>query len=198
MSRRWLAIIMAIVAFGLIGPLAFISQEDAQSNTTSPAATPTPAAQPVVLGQVLEYTADVEAEIAAVQPVLVAVLYANLTKSEMNATLSGLANATLYTLEGSNPYTASLILENATLVPATLGQLAAQNITIIQYALPAEIILPESFIAYRNGIGTTMSLGANDQLSALVSGRTLSGKANFTLEITKSGNTKKIVAFEKA
>ncbi len=148
-SRNALIVVLVIVTLGLIGPISFIAQNAAKNDTLPTTVSATPIPQPIQLSQVLEYTADVTAEIDEVYPVLVAVLATNMTQPELYAELGNLSNATLQSLEPGEYYTASFMLENAEDRGLLLTQLMFSNVTIIEYAMPAEITLPSSYTAYR-------------------------------------------------
>ena len=195
-SRNQLAIVIVIISFGLIGPMSFIAQESAKNTTTATDVISTPPTQPVQLSQVLEYTADVTGEIIEVHPALVVILESNATKDELYDELLNFSNATLASLDYNGYYTASFVLESPEDRNLVLSQFMLTNHSISEYAMPAEIKLPDTFTAYRGSFASELTVNPTDKVDALVSGYILSGPANFTLRITKSGNTKQIVALE--
>jgi hypothetical protein len=200
LKRNQISIIMILVCFGLLGPVYFIAQ-----GLATPAASPTPTPQavpsaapsgPVTLTQVLEYEGSVTANIVSVSPMLIAVVASSLNQSDLNATLSNAPNAALYSLQGSGLYTAAFVMQNVSDYPGVLSWLSAENITVIDHGLPAEIELPASFTVSRGGIDTTMSMGPGDSVDAVVHGNITSGPSVFSLKVVKSGSTKKITAIE--
>lgn len=194
-SRAQLIIVTVIVAFGLIGPMSFIAQEAAR-NTTTVGPSPTPPPQPVKLTQVRQYTAELTANIINVQPLMIVVLRTELPQNELIEALSNSSIANLTSLEpGQGVYTAVFSLISVESHKQLLVELSLEPVTVLDYGLPAEIELPFSFTAYRNGAPTEMTYGPSDQLDAIVK-QTLAGDSQFGLSITQTGNVKKIVAVE--
>ena len=195
-SRAQLIVVTIIVAVGLMGPMAFIAQEAAKEAPEAASGEPqAPPSQPLKMTQVLEYTAELSAEVVSVDPTLIAVIvYEGDSASE---TFSNLSSAPLVSFEGEPPvYRARFSLSDPMGYQSVIDELAANNATVVDQGMPAEIALPESFTAHRAGIETTLSTSPADDVTAIIHGGTQSGALNFTLRITKTGDRLEIVAAE--
>ncbi|MCK4327224.1 MAG: hypothetical protein KAW41_01980 [Candidatus Diapherotrites archaeon] len=196
-SRAQLIVVTAIVAIGLMGPMAFIAQEAAKNPAEEAAEATKPVQQTVQLSQVIELEAIVTAEITRVDPILVAVVASDFGDNETVAILSNLSSAGLDSIDGEgHVFRAVFMLADPTEYSIVLGELAGLNMTVVDQGMTAQIILPKTYTAYRGGHEYTLSTLPSDEVTAIISGEAQSGPAEFSLKITKSGEQKKIVAVE--
>jgi len=197
-SRTKLIIVTAIVALGLLGPVSFIAQSAAKNSTAVQATvTPTPQTAPMVLTPVIKYNARVAGKVVSIQPSLIVVLASNSTGDNLTAELSNFTNATLTSLRPqSKSYVATYHLNSSDALFNVLFGLSKRPVSILQYGMPADVSFPPTFTAYREGRAYNITIGTSDSVTAIVTGTKQGGEANFTLDITETGNKKKIVAVE--
>lgn len=194
-SRGQLIVVITIITLGLLGPVSFIAEEAAKNKTPIPTITPSPS-HSFVMTQVREYEANVTADIIEVQPIIAAVIGYNASAEEMNAILSNFTNCTLIRVEGEGVFNALFSLNDPMDYGMVIFQIESANMSLLNYGMPAEIKLPDSFTAMRNGKEYTLTMNPNDSVHAVVSGITQSGSTEFYLKITDYGGKKTIIATE--
>jgi hypothetical protein len=144
-----------------------------------------------------EYSANLAGTVVSINPILLVVLSSNLTGDNLTTELSNFTNTSLISVKPQGEhYLAVYNLTSSDAMLNVLTGLVERNVTLLQYGFPATVDFPHTFIATRGGKEYNLTITASDDISAIVTGTSPGEQANFTLDIVKTGDKKKIVAVE--